>query len=137
VASECDEELVAPPPEVEWLSECPLAEAASTAVECSAIGAAASKSAKALVEIASPHLNRDLCIIPPKMFGHHSSAAMRSNRILDEGGGTRTALLWERDVNELTGCVIEVVSGGRTVITFHSPQSGLFSAKKGDGAVRR
>jgi hypothetical protein len=52
VASECDEELVAPPPAVELLSECPLAEAAQLA-----IGAADSMSAKALVEMTRPHFN--------------------------------------------------------------------------------
>ena len=61
VASECDEELEAPPPAVEWLSECPLAEAASAAVEFNVIGAAASNSAKALVETISPHLKRGFC----------------------------------------------------------------------------
>ena len=63
VASECNEELVAPPPAVEWLSECPLAEAASAAVEFNVIGAAASNSAKALVETISPHLKRGFCIM--------------------------------------------------------------------------
>src|SRR5882724_113559 len=79
VASECDEELVAPPPAVEWLSECPLAEAASAAVECSAaIGAADSRSAKALVETISPHLNRGFCICPPRVFGIQLHFAVRS-----------------------------------------------------------
>ena len=69
VASECDEELVAPPPAVELLSECPLAEAAKAAVDCSgAIGPTDNMSAKALVDMIRPHFNRDICMYPPQVF---------------------------------------------------------------------
>jgi hypothetical protein len=69
VASECDEELVAPPPAVELLSECPLADAAQAAVECNgAIGPADNMSAKALVEMIRPHFNRGICMYPPQVF---------------------------------------------------------------------
>jgi hypothetical protein len=61
LASECDDELVAPPPDVEWLSECPLADAAQAA-----IGAADSISAKALVDTTRAHFNRALLMDPPK-----------------------------------------------------------------------
>jgi hypothetical protein len=65
LASECDDELAAPPPAVAWLSDDALADAASAAVDVShplwlsgATGAAASMRAKALVESASPSLSR-------------------------------------------------------------------------------
>jgi len=65
LASECDDVDALPPPTLEWLSDEALAEAARAAVDVSqpvcefgAIGAAVSKRAKALVESASPSLNR-------------------------------------------------------------------------------
>jgi len=64
LASECDDVDALPPPTLEWLSDEALAEAARAAVEVSqpcefgAIGAAVSNRAKALVESASPSLNR-------------------------------------------------------------------------------
>jgi hypothetical protein len=65
LASECDDVDALPPPTFEWLSDEALAEAARAAVDVSqpvcefgAIGAAVSMRAKALVESASPSLNR-------------------------------------------------------------------------------
>jgi hypothetical protein len=55
VASECDDELDAPPPLVAWLSEWPLAEAARA--ESPTIGATDNMRAKALVVAISPHFN--------------------------------------------------------------------------------